>query len=172
VCEYTNNTSDCDDANLCTENDVCRDGWCEGTPIECPPGQVCDPADGICKELGEGCTPGFWKNHPDAWPASYQPDDDFDTVFGVDVFHPDIILHRALKLGGGGVHALARHATAALLNAASPDVAYALSEQQVIALVQAAFMPGGDVEGTKDQLEMFNEQGCPLGGDKTARDGR
>ena len=166
VCEHTNNTADCDDGNLCTENDVCQNGVCTGIPIECPPGQVCDPDDGICKVMGEGCTPGFWKNHVDSWPAQYQPTDDFDTVFGVDLFDLDVCLHRALKLGGGGIRALARHATAALLNAASPGVAYALSEQEVIQLVQAAAMPGGDIEGTKDKLEMFNEQGCPLGCDK------
>ena len=31
-CEYTPNTAKCDDGDLCTENDACKDGKCQGTP--------------------------------------------------------------------------------------------------------------------------------------------
>ena len=113
---------------------------------------------------GQGCTPGYWKNHLWAWPSAYQPCDDFDATFGVDAFDPDITLNQAVWLGGGGVDALGRHAVAALLNAASAGVDYGMSVEQVIAAVQQALAPGGDVEGTKDLLESFNEQGCPLSG--------
>lgn len=112
---------------------------------------------------GEGCTPGFWKNHLDAWPAGIGPNDDFDTVFGVEAFDPNISLIEALNRGGGGVSALGRHATSALLNATSGDVDYAMTVVEVIAAVQAALSPGGDIEGTKDQLASFNEEGCPIG---------
>jgi hypothetical protein len=54
---------------------------------------------------------------------------------------------------GGGVERLARHGTAALLNAAHPDVDDSLSVAQVIALVQA---------GDADRLADFNELVCPL----------
>jgi hypothetical protein len=59
----------------------------------------------------------------DSWgPTGYTPGDDFDAPFGVDLFNPDITLGEAVNLGGGGVHKLARHGTAALLSAASTDV--------------------------------------------------
>ena len=70
-------------------------------------------------------------------------------------------LLQVLKLGGGGYKALMRHAVAALLNAASPNVNYFYSEAEVIAMVKAAFA-SGDYEATKDLLEAQNEPGCPL----------
>jgi hypothetical protein len=93
---------------------------------------------------GEGCTPGFWKNHLNDWPPTgFAPGDDFDTTFGVDLFDPDITLDDALNARGGGVKKLARHGTAALLNAAHPAVDYPLSVAEVIAAVQAGIL--GDI---------------------------
>jgi hypothetical protein len=110
---------------------------------------------------GEGCTPGYWKNHTSSWAGTgYAPGDDFDATFGVNFFNPDITLLQAAGQGGGGKNALARHAVAALLNAAS-SVQYDLTEAQVIALVQAA-AASGNYESAKNTLEGFNEQGCPL----------
>ena len=103
---------------------------------------------------GDGCTPGYWKNHLCSWPDGYNPTDDFDSTFGVHLFDPDITLCEALRMGGGGDNRLARHGTAAILNAAHQDAGYPLSVQQVIALVQA---------GNADALENNNELGCPLG---------
>jgi hypothetical protein len=111
--------------------------------FECPP---CD----------QGCTPGYWKqpHHLDSWgPTGYVPDDYFNTVFVVDFFDPEFTLLEALKAKGGGVNALARHATAALLSAAHPGVDYPASVAKVLALVQ---------DGDKDTLEGYNELGCPL----------
>jgi hypothetical protein len=120
---------------------------------------------------GEGCTPGFWKQdqHFDSW-VGFAPDDSFEAVFGVDVTLrsggqgtiEDPTLLDALNATGGGVNALARHAVAALLNASSPDVDSDFTTAQVIALVQAALGPGGDIEGTKNLLAASNEAGCPL----------
>jgi hypothetical protein len=76
----------------------------------------------------EGCTPGYWKQpqHFDSWPAGYDPDQDFDTVFTniylpaqvVNLFNPNITLLEALQLQGSkdGVNQLARTAVATLLN--------------------------------------------------------
>jgi hypothetical protein len=120
----------------------------------------------VCEdgEEGEGCTPGFWKQeqHFDSW-VGYTQDQLFNDVFGVGTF-PDLTLLEALDLGGGGAEALARHGVAALLNAASPDVDYPLSEAEVIALVHDALVSGdeGVIEDAKNQLEGFNEAGCPL----------
>ncbi len=107
--------------------------------------------------LGEGCTPGYWKNHDLAWPPTgYSPSDDFDTTFGVNIFIIDKTLMQALNSGGGGIYRLGRHGTAALLNAAHPDVDYPYTEAEVIALVQA---------GDADALEAANEDTpCPLPG--------
>jgi hypothetical protein len=108
---------------------------------------------------GEGCTLGYWKQsqHFDSW-VGYAPTDYYDVVFGVG---PHITLLAALQSGGGGVYALLRHSTAALLNASSPDVDYDLSVAQVISLVQSAFA-SGNFESAKNTLASFNEQGCPL----------
>ena len=121
-------------------------GDCGGCP-------VCPPSPPGC----EGCTPGYWKNlrkHGDEWDrAEILLEADFDENFGVDLFTPDITLGDAVRAKGGGVNALARHATAALPSAAHPDVGYPISVDDVIALVQAR---------DKDTLEGYNEQGCPL----------
>ena len=103
---------------------------------------------------GQGCTPGFWKNHLEDWgPTGYLTTDDFDTTFGVDLFDPDITLGEAINAKGGGVKKLARHGTAALLSAAHPDVGYPLSVAEVKAAVQA---------GDADTLAAYNELGCPI----------
>ena len=110
----------------------------------------------FCEDEGEGCTPGYWKNHVEDWPPTgYSPGDDFDTTFGVDLFDPDITLEEAVNAKGGGDKRLARHGTAALLSAAHPDVAYPLTVAEVIAAVQA---------GDASTLAEFNELGgefCP-----------
>jgi hypothetical protein len=91
--------------------------------------------------------------------VGYSPDDDFGTVFGVPVSGQTLL--GAVWQGGGKEKALGRHAVAALLNAASPDVGYYYTEAEVIAMVQEAYSTG-DYEGAKDLLEFQNEVGCPL----------
>jgi len=122
-----------------------------------------DPVMFECHPDGDfgGLTPGFWKNHLLAW-EGYAPGDDFDTVFGVDAFDPDRTFLEALKAGGGGLNALGRHAVAALLNAAHPLIDYPYTIPEIIAAVQAALSPGGDVEGTKDDLDDFNNLGIDI----------
>lgn len=107
---------------------------------------------------GEGCTPGFWKNRglTLGWPAPYLTSDSYDATFGVVSGFGGTLLD-ALNAGGGGEIALGRHAVAALLNAASPDVDYDLSVAEVIQLVQDAYN-SGDFEDAKDILQGFNEQ--------------
>jgi len=123
---------------------------------------------------GEGCTPGYWKNHagiysfstggkkkPSMW-IGYSPTQYYDTVFGVtSKFGATFTLIAALADGGGSEDALARHAVSALLNAANPSVDYDLSVAQVIALVQSAYA-SGNFEGVKNILAGYNEQTCPI----------
>lgn len=112
----------------------------------------------------EGCTPGYWRQeqHFDSWmPTGYAPGDDYNPVFGVTAgFSPHTLLD-AVWLGGGGEYALARHAVAALLNAAHPDINYYYTVGQVIAGVQAAYA-SGDFETFKEDLDFANNAGCPL----------
>jgi hypothetical protein len=111
-------------------------------------------------QAGEGCTPGYWRNTRRAWPISNATD--FDTYFGVNTFNPDRTLGAAVALNGGGWNALARHATAALLNALEPGVEYPMTAAQVIALVQQAAAGGVGVDDAKNTLEAHNELGCPI----------
>lgn len=112
----------------------------------------------------QGCTPGYWRQdqHFDSWvPTGYAPSDDFNTVFGVTAtFNPHTLLD-AVWLGGGGEHALARHAVAALLDASHPDINYYYTPAEVIAGVQAAYA-SGDFEPFKNLLDFANNAGCPL----------
>ena len=123
---------------------------------------------------GEGCTPGYWKNNWDKWegvswePTGYSGGDLFSAVFGrtieVTVGRRVITnptLFQALNAQGGGINALARHAVAALLNAASPDVDYDYSVAAVKSMVQGA-LPDGDIDGVKGDLADANEAGCPI----------
>ena len=78
----------------------------------------------------EGCTPGYWRTHPDQWRAA-DPGDLFSETFcgGTSGALEGITLDQALA-GGDGLGlpraelTLARAATAALLNAAHEDVGY------------------------------------------------
>ena len=57
-----------------------------------------------------------------------------------------------------------RHAAAAYLNASHPDIDYNMSAADVVAAVNAALASGDSeqIENLKDQLDLFNNQGCSL----------
>jgi hypothetical protein len=166
----------CDEITcLCSPPEpLCGDGvvnqaWeqCEvGVPCA-EPGYACDETACLCSPPsgGEGCTPGYWKqkHHFDSWVATgFDPDQTVLSVFGeVDPSVDGLALSDALRLRGGGLNALMRHAVAALLNGAHPDVSYAMSSAGVIASVQAA-VRSGEIEAAKDGFEVANEEGCPL----------
>jgi hypothetical protein len=126
-------------------------------------------------EGDQGCTPGYWRNHADRW-LGVAPTDDFDATFSdadttVNFFNPDITLGTAIWLGGGGVNAFARHATAALLNAHGgvpnsdgTTVQYPYSVAEVIKMVQDVWTEVLDMEEAKDRFDVANNLGCPLRG--------
>ncbi len=76
----------------------------------------------------------------------------------------DPTLLQALGASGGGINALARHATAALLNISNPNINYPIgSVADLVAQVQAAIDTGGNaIEQLKNQLAAFNELGCSV----------
>jgi hypothetical protein len=133
----------------------------------------------------EGCTPGYWRNHSavatgnqaDAWiPTGFTGTQHFSDplVFdrlititsggGRPVSITDPTLLQAVVAAGGGTSALARHAVAALLNAAHPDVNAYYTVEEVVQMVQDALDGVGSlgIEGTKDLFVTANELGCPL----------
>lgn len=117
----------------------------------------------------EGCTPGYWKNHPDAW-VGHSPDDHVGDVFDVPSYlglADDTLLEALNYKGGKGLEGAARillrAAVAALLNASHPDI--------------IGFDPAylvGEVNGALDSgyrstmlwwasfLDDNNNLGCPL----------
>jgi hypothetical protein len=142
-----------------------------------------ETANDVQNGILEGCTPGFWRQSQwlQFW-TDYSPTDKFSdsnifdrviTVFTSSSPPPppapsdvnDPTLLQAVWAAGGGINALARHAVAALLNAASPNVNYLYSVQQVISMTQAAIDGNADIEETKDLFDAANNAGCPLGAD-------
>jgi hypothetical protein len=114
---------------------------------------------------GEGCTPGYWKQeqHFDSWPnPPYAPSNGFNATFGIGTnwFPNTFTLVQALGANGGGKNALARHAVAALLNAATGFSGFTTA--QVIAAVQAAYNNASLIESNKNLFAAYNEQTCPL----------
>lgn len=135
----------------------------------------------------QGCTPGYWKQsqHFGSWIGYYPVSNGsaatkFCSVFTCPsgfsikwsakgppsaVTNPTLL--QALEANGGDIDALARHATAALLNASNPNVAYPRSASEIVSMVNAA-LAGGDIEGTANILAGWNESywngmhNCPL----------
>ena len=113
---------------------------------------------------GQGCTPGYWRqdHHFDSW-VGYLPTQYFSSVFA-NAF-PGKTLAQVVATGGGGLNALGRHTVAALLNASvSSGVSFDLTTQQVITAFNTAYASGNAtrIEELKNQLDMLNNQGCPL----------
>lgn len=124
----------------------------------------------------QGCTPGFWKNWPQAWGCGYSFSSKFFTVFaGVTNYQKlsaNLTMGDAVDMNGGKYNALVRHAVAALLSACHNGVAYPYTSAQIKAATVAMFNTGKatlgnktytDVEKLKDEFARANELGCPLG---------
>jgi hypothetical protein len=121
----------------------------------------------------QGCTPGYWKNHADSWPASgYSTGQKVQSAFGEASRYPSFgsaALLDALSFQGGsgvegGVGNLLRAATASLLNSSHPGVDFPRTSPQVTSAVNAAL-----ASGNRDQmldlasaLDADNNSGCPL----------
>ena len=123
--------------------------------------------------MGEGYTPGFWKNHPEAWEGymTNQPVGDVFDVFGTmpDEYHCDLgdfTLMEALRFKGGpGLYGAAsillRASVAAVLNAAHSDVDYPLTDSEIVEQVNAAIASHSrsTMLDLAEQLDMYNNLG-------------
>lgn len=128
------------------------------------------------ESCGEGCTPGYWKNHEDAWgPTGYSPDDKLKDVFeeveNWPAYAPlkNKTLLEALEFPGGDTlrekaQILLRAAVAALLNASHPDVNYTMPVGDVIDEVNAALESQNKdtIINLATALDNDNNLGCPI----------
>jgi hypothetical protein len=120
--------------------------------------------------VADGCSPGFWKTHPDAWASTgYAPGQTVGSTFS-NSGRAATTLSAALGLpGGNGVQGakdiLLRAAVAALLNAAHPGVFYPLTTASVISQVNAALASNhrATILALAKQLDGYNNLACPLG---------
>jgi Pyruvate/2-oxoacid:ferredoxin oxidoreductase delta subunit len=123
--------------------------------------------------VGQGCSPGFWKTHPEDYPAPYTPNTTLGSVFtlpacsGISSLAGDTF-DDALNYGGGptvldAAKILLRQAVAAVLNAAA-GIGYPLSEAQVISEVNAALAScdRATILAEAARLDAFNNLFCPL----------
>lgn len=129
----------------------------------------------------EGCSHGFWKTHSanapggqaDEWPPTgYSLTDTLGSVSTIPgslaAFSGNSFATALDYTGGpgltGGFQVLMRNAVAALLNAAHPDVAYPLTDAEVIADVDDALATEDRDEllALEAVLDGYNNLGCPL----------
>jgi hypothetical protein len=121
---------------------------------------------------GEGCTPGYWKNHLGSWPPTgFSPNQALSTVFsagGLGTLASKTLV-QALDFGGGSSltekkQILLRAAVASLLNAAHPDVDFGMTTADVIAAVNAALASNNKdtIVDLATKLDKANNAGCPL----------
>ena len=125
----------------------------------------------------EGCTPGYWKNHPESWLEDTGiPFPTTKTLASTGIVTAstpnDASLLTALNYGGGGglqgaEQILLRAAAAAFLNAATEELGYPLRRggpDGIIAMVNAAIASGNrqTMIGLAGSLDSLNNLGCPL----------
>ncbi len=158
--------------------------------------QIClPPVNGLyeytytCDSFGNsGCTPGYWKNCANkSWTdAGYNRTQLFSEIFGITdgrrVINLSVTtLNAALDIGGGQYAQLARHGTAALLNAGHGF--FPLSETMIknavmvmfnsktpivnfpAATINGKFYPAKrftNAEGLATYLDVLNNAGCPI----------
>ena len=115
-------------------------------------------------ESYEGCEAGFWENeaNQEGWPDGLSPDALVSEIFGAEIADSPT-LFEALSNEGDGVEALIRQATAALLNALSPEIVFGKSAVEIIELFQSAIRSADPelIAETTRQLQELNDGDCP-----------
>jgi hypothetical protein len=122
------------------------------------------------KGCSEGCTPGYWKNHPEAW-TYFKTTATLESVFNVpDNLNMDNITLLAALDGNGGpgvkgaAEILLRAAVAALLNSTHSVVDYPRTTDEIITAVNTALASGdrNTILQLAKELDADNNLGCPL----------
>ena len=130
---------------------------------------VAVPAALAWEEGTQGCTPGYWKNHPGAW-ERFSPTQTVGSVFeGASAALADDTLLEALNYtGGSGLlgaeRILLRAAVAGLLNAAASGVDYGTSVTVVKRQVSNALLSDNRARILRlaAEIDTANNRGCPL----------
>ncbi len=140
--------------------------WTGPTPTSTP-----KPTPTSTPKAGQGCTPGFWKNHTDAWPAAYSPSQTVGSVFSGASAFPSLAsasLVQALAFQGGpgaegAAQILLRAAVSALLNSAALS-GYPFSTSSVISMTNSALSSGdrSTMLSLASNFDTANNLGCPL----------
>jgi hypothetical protein len=123
------------------------------------------------QSAGQGCTPGFWKNHTSVW-VGYTPSEFVKTVFSAAGVAPytsvgNATLLQALGFGGGSslvdaAQILLRSAVSAVLNSAQLN--YPLTTSQIISEVNTALASNnrGTILTLASTLDGYNNAPCTL----------
>lgn len=127
---------------------------------------------GVVGATSHGCTPGFWKNNPQLWPAEIRP--------GAQLFYGNFNLNtipgpdtnmQALNYGGGtGIAGMQRNllraAVAAKLNeltfTAWGGYEFPADEYTDGYVIWALTQDRLTMETAKNTLDAWNNLGCPL----------
>ena len=116
----------------------------------------------------EGCTPGYWKNHPEAW-VNFSPNQTVGSVFeGESAQLSGATLMEALSFDGGdglvgAERILLRAAVASILNAAS-DIDFGYGATRIINTTDRALLSDNRNRMIKlaAEWDRMNNRGCPL----------
>jgi hypothetical protein len=108
-------------------------------------------------------TPGYWKNHPEAWPL------DSVTLGGVTYTKAQALVILQKPVRGDATIILAHHLIAAILNVAngaSDSINGAIADANAYLVEHPLYSaPTGDAktegENSKNELAGYNELGCP-----------
>jgi hypothetical protein len=123
----------------------------------------------------EGCTPGYWKNHPESW-QRFSPDTTLGEFFTFPAelsdFADDTFLEALNYMGGddlaGKTEILLRAAVAAVLNMSHHDVNYPYRPYSQPGNVRAivnnalASLNEAKIINVAARLDAANNLGCPL----------
>jgi hypothetical protein len=121
----------------------------------------------------QGCSHGYWKNHPDSWPATgYSTGQTVNSVFGQASLYPSIgsaTLLGSLSFQGGSdvtgaASNLLKQATGSLLNSAHPGIDFPRQTAQLISDVNAALasLNSNTLLSLAAALDHDNNLPCPL----------
>lgn len=150
--------------------DLCGDytvnGFVELQTLELPPNRIreftvsftCECGDDVCHY-----TPGYWKNHPEAWPVTSL------TLGAITYDQAQLLAILNTPVRGDATIILAYHLIAAKLNVANgadPTIQGAIDQADAyLTMYPVGSNPPRSARGPglliKDELAAYNEMGCP-----------